>query len=108
MKVFMGLGLNPHEAEVSEVVTQEKRKISFPFQLRKNQLGEGDTRPGGSGEREEVEDEEEGEHEEEGEQELEGGHRNKKRKLGSTTDTGSDTGIEAVRENLAKVENLTS
>ena len=95
MKVFMGLGLNPHEAEVSEVVTQEKRKISFPFQLRKNQLGEGDTRPGGSGEREEVEDEEEG------------GHRNKKRKLGSTTDTGSDTGIEAVRENLAKVENLT-
>ena len=102
MKVFMGLGLNPHEAEVSEVVTQEKRKISFPFQLRKNQLGEGDTRPGGSGEREEVEDEEEGE------QEEEGGHRNKKRKLGSTTDTGSDTGIEAVRENLAKVENLTS
>ena len=98
----MGLGLNPHEAEVSEVVTQEKRKISFPFQLRKNQLGEGDTRPGGSGEREEVEDEEEGE------QEEQGGHRNKKRKLDSTTDTGSDTGIEAVRENLAKVENLTS
>ena len=93
----MGLGLNHHEAEVSEVVTQEKRKISFP-----QQLVEGDTRPGGSGEREEVEDEEEGE------QEEEGGHRNKKRKLGSTTDTGSDTGIEAVRENLAKVENLTS
>ena len=81
MKVFMGLGLNPHEAEVSEVVTQEKRKISFPFQLRKNQLGEGDTRPGGSGEREEVEDEEEVE------QEEEGGHRNKKRKLDSHTDS---------------------
>ena len=96
----MGLGLNPHEAEVSEVVTQEKRKISFPFQLRKNQLGEGDTRPGGSGEREEVEDEEEGE------QEEEGGHRNKKRKHAIESESVSE--LEAVRENLAKVKNLTN
>ena len=89
----MGLGLNHNEAEVSEVVTQEKRKISFP-----QQQVEGDTRPGGCGQREELGD---GEEEEEG-----GGHRNKKRKLGSNTSTESDTDIEAVRENLAKVENL--
>ena len=57
----MGLGLHQHEAEVSEVVTQQRRKISFPQQLRNNQLGDGDSRPGGSGEREreEVGDEEE-------------------------------------------------
>ena len=35
----------------------------------------------------------------------EDGHR-KKRKLGSHTDTESDTGIEAVREDLAKVKNF--
>ena len=95
----MGLGLHQHEAEVSEVVTQQRRKISFPQQLRNNQLGDGDSRPGGSGEREreEVGDEEE---------EEEGGHRNKKRKLRSPTDTESDKGIEAVRENLAKVRNF--
>ena len=79
--------------EVSEVVTQEKRKISVP-----QQLVEGDTRPGGSRQREELGD---GEEEEEG-----GGQRNKKRKLDSNTGTESDTEIEAVRENLAKVENL--
>ena len=92
----MGLGLHQQEAEVSEVVTQEKRKITFPQHLSNNQLTEGDTRPGASGEREELEDDEEDE---------EGGHRNKKMKLGSHTDTESDTGIDAVRENLEKVRN---
>ena len=90
----MGLGLHQQEAEVSEVVTQEKRKISFPQHLSNNQLTEGDTRPGASGERAEVEDEEDDE---------EGGHRNKKMKLSSHTESESDTGIEAVRENLEKM-----
>ena len=66
MKVYMGLG---------------------------GEVREGDTRPGGSGERL-------------GEEEKEGEQRNKKRKLDSHTDTESDTGIDAVRENLAKVQNF--
>ena len=79
----MGLGLNQPEAEVSEVVTGEKRKISFTQHLS-------NAGPGGSGERREG-----------GEEGEEGGPRNKKIKLSSHTDT--EAGIEAVRENLAKV-----
>ena len=84
----MGLGLNPPEAEVSEVVAQEKRKISFTQSLSNEQLIEGDSRPGGSGEVG-------------GEEGEEGGPRNKKMKLSSHTET--EAGIETVRENLAKV-----
>ena len=76
----MGLGLNQPEAEVSEAVTGEKRKISFTQHLS-------NAGPGGSGEG--------------GEEGEEGGPRNKKIKLSSHTDT--EAGIEAVRENLAKV-----
>ena len=55
------------------------------------EVREGDTSPGGSGERL-------------GEEEKEG----QRRMLDFHTDTESDTGIDAVRENLAKVQNLIS
>ena len=93
----MGLGLNQQEAEVSEVVTERRRKISFAQHLGNDQLSVGDShsRAGGSGDGEEV-----GEVDEE----EEGGHRNKKRKhVGNETESISE--LEAVREDLAKVKN---
>ena len=95
----MGLGLNHQETEVREVVTEERRKISFTQNLRNDQLPEGDShsRAGGSAEREVMG---------EGEEEEEGGLRNKKRKHAIETESVSE--LEAVRENLAKVKNLTN